>query len=111
MTGRGAGYCAGYDAPGYVNIGYGCGRGFGRRGRGWRHNFYATGLPRWAREYPVNPAWAGYTGPVFQGEFTPEHEVEALKAQSGFFQKQIDVLNERIKELEELTAKKKDSNV
>ncbi len=45
-----------------------------------------------------------------QGYFTPEREVEALKAQSDFFQKQMDVLNGRIRELEELAAKKRDSN-
>ena len=35
MTGRGAGYCAGYGVPGYMNSigGGGLGRGFGR-GRG-----------------------------------------------------------------------------
>lgn len=50
MTGRGAGYCAGNDVPGYANaipggfggrgrgMGFGRGRGFGRglgRGLGW----------------------------------------------------------------------------
>jgi len=51
MTGRGAGYCAGYDRPGFANPwvgGYG-GRGFGGGGRGWRNMYYATGLPGWAR--------------------------------------------------------------
>ena len=36
MTGRGAGYCTGYAAPGYVNSGYGCFRPGGGRGRGIR---------------------------------------------------------------------------
>ena len=59
MTGRGAGYCAGYGAPGYMNpvggrgYGLGFGRGWGGRfgggGWGYRHQFYATGLPGWAR--------------------------------------------------------------
>jgi hypothetical protein len=41
MTGRRAGFCAGYDAPGYAHLGYGYGRrwggggGWGRR-QGWR---------------------------------------------------------------------------
>jgi hypothetical protein len=51
MTGHTVGYCAGFGMPGYANpvpgggfgMGFGCGRGF--RGRGWRHWFYATGLP------------------------------------------------------------------
>jgi len=43
MTGRAMGYCAGFNAPGFMNAGFGMGvgRGFGRglgRGRGfaWR---------------------------------------------------------------------------
>lgn len=51
MTGRAAGYCAGYNMPGYANpiggrgfgMGYGRGFGFGRGSRGggfgWRHRF------------------------------------------------------------------------
>ncbi len=34
MTGRGMGYCAGYNAPGFMNCRFGfAGRGFGRRMR------------------------------------------------------------------------------
>ena len=57
MTGRGAGYCAGYDRPGYMNPGFGY-RAFGRGGfggHGYRHWYYATGLPFWARS-------GGYAG-------------------------------------------------
>ena len=53
MTGRGAGFCAGYDVPGYMNNipgrgfgggrGRGLGRGFRGGGRGWRNQYYATG--------------------------------------------------------------------
>ena len=46
MTGRAAGYCAGYNVPGYMNpmpgggFGYGWGRGRGRgRGRGGGRGF------------------------------------------------------------------------
>jgi predicted nucleic acid-binding Zn-ribbon protein len=42
----------------------------------------------------------------YQGEITPESEIAALKAEAGIFQKQIDVLNERIRELEEIAARK-----
>jgi len=58
MTGRGAGYCAGYGAPGFASPGpgggFGGGRSWGGRG-GWRHRnwFGASGLPGWMR------AWAG----------------------------------------------------
>ena len=41
MSGRGMGFCAGFQSPGYMNCGFG-GRFFGGRGRGflrcfWRH--------------------------------------------------------------------------
>lgn len=102
MTGRGAGYCGGYSGPGYTNNGFGAGfgRGFGGRGRGRRNAFFATGLPRWARGF-----W-GYAGAGYSGEITPESEVELLKTQSEFFRKQVEVLNERIQELEEIVSKK-----
>jgi len=65
MTGRRAGYCAGFSVPGYANPipgsgGMGCGRGWGR-GRGWRNWYRATGLPGWVRAdygYPAFGGWA-----------------------------------------------------
>ncbi|HHW12652.1 MAG TPA: DUF5320 domain-containing protein [Firmicutes bacterium] len=46
MTGRGAGFCAGFAAPGYANpVNSGCGFG---RGHGSRRRFCATGWPRGA---------------------------------------------------------------
>jgi hypothetical protein len=97
MTGRGAGFCSGYDAPGYMNpgpargFGTGWGGGWGRRGggRGWRHWFHATGLPRWAR------FGGGYGAP------TPEQEAEGLKAQAEGLQQQLDAIQQRIQELEQ----------
>lgn len=45
MTGRGAGYCAGYGMPGFANVGGGRGRGRGQgigRGMGWGRGFGAV---------------------------------------------------------------------
>ncbi len=42
MTGRGAGYCAGFRVPGYLNFA-GRSAGFGR-GRGYRRMLWAAGL-------------------------------------------------------------------
>lgn len=58
MSGRGMGFCAGFQAPGYANpaVGYRCGGG---RGRGQRNMFYATGQPLWQRFgacAPLEPA-------------------------------------------------------
>lgn len=60
-TGRGMGHCGGHDQArfGFPARGLQGRAGFGRAGmgRGWRHMFYATGLPGWARpsETPVTP--------------------------------------------------------
>jgi hypothetical protein len=105
MTGRGAGYCAGYGAPGYASPmpgrGFGMGRG-GGRGRGWRHMYYATGLPGWAR-YGYAPAW-GAPPPAAYGPYgappTPEQETEFLKSQAEMLKEELDAISQRIAELE-----------
>lgn len=108
MTGRGAGYCAGYTMPGFMNpmpgqgmslgrgMGFGRGRGGGRHG--WRHQFYATGLPLWARAavpdvVPLGPNPA------------PADEVQALKNQAGLLEQTLEQLKLRIGELEQPQAK------
>jgi hypothetical protein len=111
MTGRGAGYCAGYGAPGYANPmpGRGFGMGWGRgggRGRGWRNMYYATGLPGWAR-YGYAPAW-GAPPPAAYGPYgapptqplTPEQETEFLKSQAEMLKEELDAISQRIAELE-----------
>jgi hypothetical protein len=98
MTGRGAGFCAGYSMPGYANpVGghgfLGRGRGFGGRGggRGRRNWFYATGLPGWAR--------AGYSA-GFPAAPETESEQQALKQQAQYLRDSLDAVNKRIEELE-----------
>ena len=114
MTGRGAGYCAGYGGPGYASPvrGRGFGMGWGRgggwgggggRGRGWRNMYYATGLPGWAR-FGSAPAWGpppatGY-GP-YAAPPMPEQEVEFLKTQAEWLKEQLDAISQRITELEQ----------
>ncbi|MBP7831251.1 MAG: DUF5320 domain-containing protein [Kiritimatiellae bacterium] len=107
MTGRAAGYCAGYGAPGYANAGWGrgFGMGFGRGrgggfggGRGWRHRFYATGVPGWARPgVPYGPAHAAAP--------TEEQELEMLNRRAEYFG---DALADVKKRIEELQAEKAD---
>ena len=99
MTGRNAGFCAGYPAPGFMNAIGGrsfLGRGRGR-GRGYRNRFYATGLPGWVRagyDYaanllPITPA------------VTPQQELAGLKRQAEHFQSALDEVKHRMAELEE----------
>jgi hypothetical protein len=111
MTGRAAGFCAGYSMPGYMNFvgGRGCwGRG---GGRGWRHWYYATGLPGWARAPMGYPAWCGPVGAYvpagvpFGPTMTAEQELEALKKQAEFFQNELGRINKRIEQFEAETSK------
>lgn len=104
MTGRRAGYCAGSTMPGFMNpmpgrgrgMGFGRGRGGGRHG--WRHEFYATGLPFWARgEAPGVVS----TGPAA----TSADEVQALKTQAGHLEQTLEQLRQRIVDLESTQAK------
>lgn len=103
MTGRAAGYCAGYPVPGYMNPGFG-GFGFGGgRGRGWRHMYWATGLPGWARAgYPrsVPPAYGAY-GWQPPGSIDAKEETEFLKEQAKLLRRQLQDIEERMEELEE----------
>ena len=87
QTGRGAGYCSGWGAPGFTNRGpgMGFGFGFGGRGRGWRHMFFATGQPGWAR--------TAYTPP------TKDQELDNLKAEADFLSNQLSMINQRIDDL------------
>jgi len=105
MTGRAAGYCAGYSAPGYINpiygrgeFGYGRGRGRGfGRGRGWGRGFgfqgAAYGNPYYGDPYLAAP----YYGP----EPNSKQEAQILKEQAKAMQEEISAINGRIKELEE----------
>ena len=117
MTGRAAGFCAGYPVPGYMNPiggrGYpGWGRGFWGRGRGWRNWYYATGLPGWARAGYGWPTWGatGYPGVPYPALVTPamtaEQEVAGLKQQAEYFQNALDEIRKRIEELEKAEQKK-----
>jgi len=109
MTGRAAGYCAGYAVPGFMNPvsagGFRGGRGWGGGGGGrggWRHRhwYYATGLPGWQR------AWMGWPGPgaAFPGAFPPalskEKELAALKQQATNVEHALGELRTRMQELE-----------
>jgi hypothetical protein len=90
MTGRAAGYCAGYGAPGYMNpYGGRMGGGFGwGRGRFWG---YPPGVGFWGvsnSAYPYAPPYSG------------EQEKQALQGQVKFFEDQIAALRKRIEELE-----------
>lgn len=77
-------------------VGGGGFRGFGRGcggGRGWRHQFYATGVPGWAR--------GGYGfGPAVPTAAPAESEIDALKQQAEFLKNSLDQINRRLEDIE-----------
>jgi hypothetical protein len=105
MSGRAAGYCAGYGTPGFASpapgrrfgAGVGRGRGSAGGGRGWRHWFYATGLPGWMR-FSGYTAFPGYPAPYRTPD--PETEKQALKNQADALQSQLDFVRKRLAEIE-----------
>jgi hypothetical protein len=83
FTGRAAGTCGDAARP-VVRTGRGFGAGFGRgratasRLAGWRHCFFATGVPGWMR---------------FGEKQALQHQAEAL-------QSELDLIRERLKDIE-----------
>jgi hypothetical protein len=116
MTGRGAGYCAGYAAPGYANpVGgrgwFGRGRRFGRGrgwfGRGWRH-WYGPG-PGWVAHAYGDPYYSGYAYPTYPygRELSTSDEMTMLREQSEFLQNELKEIHERIGTLEKAQTQEK----
>ena len=120
MTGRAAGYCADYPVPGYLNPiprfgrGYGFGRGWGRRrGRGFGRSsgWYP---PHHPYVYPPTRQYA-YPPPV--PKQSPEQEVEALEnykkeleAERADLEKEMNVIETRIKDSKAKLEQEKSSN-
>ena len=97
MTGRAAGYCAGYPVPGFMNPIP------GRGGGGWgrRNWYYATGMPGWQRAGYGYPAFGGTP---FAAPYAPtvsrDQEVNMLKGQAEYFEDALEGIKKRIEELE-----------
>ena len=101
-TGRAAGFCAGHSMPGYANpeprTGWGFASGLSRgAGRGWRHMFYATGLPGWQREWYPSRAYP-YSVPAAR-TMTKQQEMEGLKVQAESFENALGEIRKRLDEL------------
>ena len=104
MTGGGRGLCNPYGRS-YAFWGYGRGCGFrGGFGSGFgRGRGYARGIGRRG----FYPAWGEPYGPVYgQASYQslptmhPEDEINALRDQVTFMERDLDAINKRIKELE-----------
>ena len=118
MTGRAAGYCAGYPMPGFMNpilgrgFGFGRGRGFGRGlgrgfrgGRGWAgYGAAAYGMPYGYGALPM--PYGATTGVAYGVAPTSQQEMDALKGQSEYLEDALEGIRKRIGELD-AEAKKK----
>ena len=94
MSGRGAGYCAGFNQPGYMSPGFrgrGAGFGGGGGGRGRRNRLWATGMPGWMR------FGGGLQAPPVKASGDAERDL--LLRQSEILQQQLDVLQQRLEAL------------
>jgi len=88
LTGRRAGFCAGYRVPGFLNRVFGpfAGFGWGRCGWGWRR---ARAYASWAYPLPVvNPDWPD-----------PVDEEEMLKASQAALHRHLQAIEKRLAEL------------
>jgi len=98
MTGRAAGFCAGYASPGYVNpVG---GRGFGGvgrgRGGGWGpRSGFGIGRFGWGAASAAYPSYA----PVAPAAPRPGQELQTLQQQAAHFQNALADIQKRIDEL------------
>lgn len=84
MTGRQMGYCAGFDAPGYANAGFG--RGFGRgRGLGRGRGF----------------AWRARAMQTIPTQITEEQEKKYLNQELDILKNQMKGIEKRLENLKE----------
>ncbi|HQL00837.1 MAG TPA: DUF5320 domain-containing protein [Smithellaceae bacterium] len=106
MTGRAAGYCAGYATPGFVNPVGGFGRGFGfgrglglgfRGGRGPGGGRFAAPYAGYAYAPPVAPNWEAPTR---------EQEIDALRGQAKYFEDALGGIQKRLADLEKEKTEK-----
>ncbi len=91
-TGRGLGYCSGFEEPGFVKPG-GWGRGFGwGRGRGWR--CWGRGFGWGWRRF-----W-GWSGAAPELALSPEDEAQLLKEEAEFLKRRLEAVEKRLSEIE-----------
>ena len=103
-TGRGMGFCNGYNVAGYANRGgaFPVGRrSYMNAGGGWGHRnwYHATGLPGWMREgrYYTRPQWGV---PVAATVSKSSYEMELLREEAAYFEKALEGIREHISKLE-----------
>jgi hypothetical protein len=107
MTGRRAGYCAGYSGPGFANPFFGGGY-FGPRmgrggGRGFRLRewFSAAGVPFRGSVDPFARWPQGGQAPFAAQPMNREAEIDMLKAEAADLENALKEISERLARLSE----------
>jgi len=95
MTGRAAGFCAGYQTAGFAHPA-------GGRGMGWRRGGgFGRGRGRGFAAYPAtNPDVYPSQQPVAEPVEVQGDELKALREQATFITRSLEAVNERIEKLE-----------
>ncbi|MBN1293456.1 MAG: DUF5320 domain-containing protein [Candidatus Latescibacteria bacterium] len=108
MTGRAAGFCAGYNVPGYMNPYGGRGMGYGRmmggRGGGFGRG---RGFGRFVAPYVQPQVYPVAPQPGFGAmAYDESAELEALRAQAQSIEATLSGIQQRIEALETQKAEK-----
>ena len=90
-TGRGLGFCSGYDVPGYMNPGPRLGW---RRGRSWRW------WCRWFGGFGRGWRWRWFWRIPFFGAPSIEDEAELLRQKAEIMRKNLEAIEKRLSQLE-----------
>ena len=105
ITGRGMGFCAGYNTAGFANAGFGGNRighgfGFGGGRGGWSHRRWQGDAYGWQR----TPAGGFHQGPAMPQAVAPvmtrEQQLQQLNAQVTHYEQALNALRAHIKEIE-----------
>ncbi|MBN2480465.1 MAG: DUF5320 domain-containing protein [Bacteroidales bacterium] len=105
-TGRGLGFCSGYDTPGYtkgpgigMSQGFGFGRGFGGGfGRGFGRGMGRGRGYGWGRHFGWSSAGYYQTTPWMQ-TISKDDEIKMLKSQAEDLKRSQEEIEKRIQEL------------
>jgi len=96
MTGRAMGYCAGFNSPGFMNLGFGRGAG---RGMAFRRGF-GRGFAWRARAMPIQVAVPQTVQPVMQpAVITKDEEKQYLQEELKILKQEMQEIEKRLKEI------------
>ncbi|MBU7016945.1 MAG: DUF5320 domain-containing protein [Theionarchaea archaeon] len=99
-AGRAAGYCGGYNVPGYMNPVPGRFAGCGGRGRGFRRYWWSyPDYPGY--QYLQYPDYPGQPAPSAPRQMEPEDEIKYLETVAETLKKDLETIEKRINELSE----------